>query len=142
MRFLIFIFPLLVLLAIGYMIPIMRIEVTPLATNILLTYDRTGGPNNFNDHIVIHSNGEVYEQGQYSGTLSASTLQDLTSFLESNRYSSMVESFYDRKKKREPATYPAPLHDITRVNAIVGTIQIAPDAFIRELLKPYISSTL
>jgi hypothetical protein len=142
MRFIIFIFPLLVLLAIGYMIPIMKVEVAPLAPSILLTYDRTGGTNNFNDHIVIHSNGEVYEQGLYSGTLPVTVLQDLTMSLDSNRYSSMVESFYDRQQKLAPEAYPAPLRDITRVNAISGTIQIMPDSFIRELLKPYISSTL
>lgn len=141
MKFIIFILPLFILLIVGYMIPILKVEVSPLPVGTILTYDRTGGPANFNDHVSIQSNGEVYKQGVYVGMLSPDTLQDLTSFLESNRYSSMVESFYDKKKKLEPTAYPAPLHETTRVRAIVGTIQIMPDSFIRNLLSPYISST-
>ncbi|MEK7646084.1 MAG: hypothetical protein AAB381_00105 [Patescibacteria group bacterium] len=142
MRFIIFIFPFLVLLAIGYMIPLLKVEVAPLPANILLTYDRTGGPANFNDHLVIYTNGEVHGNGAYTGTLPHNTLQDLISFLESNRYSSMVESLRDRQENRKPVPDPAPLRSVTIVNAISGTIQIAPDTFIRNLLQPYISSTL
>lgn len=141
MRFILFLLPFLVIIGVGSIFPIFNAEPASLPPNIILQYDRTGGPNNFNDHLSIDAQGAVYYQNSRIGQLSLDDTQTLITYLEGNVYSSLRESLYERYQRSQQKTTTNNLTINVTVRSITGIIRVIPDKFITRIVQPYVSSS-